>query len=165
MQAVADACASYRSDSADASYCEATAKQCFIWQGVTGNEARLRRMKHRCAVWNEALTGFIFFLPKFWQKKWRLEILSYPAILNCILNLKTQNLAVKWNSENRFTFRQKNSEYAIRKQKKIGKNGKNLSHISDISLGKFVANKRKSQIEIRFANGILCWWCLILNFI
>ena len=30
MQAVADACASYRSDSADASYCEATAEQCFI---------------------------------------------------------------------------------------------------------------------------------------
>ena len=69
---------------------------------------------------------------------------------------KTQNFAVKLNCKNRFTFHQKNSEYAIRKQKKIGKNGKNLSHISGISLGKFVANKRKSQIEIRFANGILC---------
>ena len=34
--------------------------------------------------------------------------------------------------------------------------GTTVSHISDISLGKFVANKRESQIEIRFANGILC---------
>ena len=70
-------------------------------------------------------------------KKWRLAFFRSPAILKRIFELK-------------------NSEYAIRKQKKIGKNGKNLSHISGISLGKFVANKRKSQIEIRFANGILC---------
>ena len=70
--------------------------------------------------------------------------------------LKLQNFAVKSNSENRFTCSRKNSEYAIRKQKEIGKNGKNLSYISGISLGKFVANKRKSRIEIRFINGILC---------
>ena len=45
------------------------------------------------------------------QKKWRLEFLSSPAILKRILNLKTQNFDVKSNSENRFTFRQKNSEW------------------------------------------------------
>ena len=33
-----------------------------------------------------------------------------PAILNRILSLKTQNFAVKLNSENRFTFAKKNSE-------------------------------------------------------
>ena len=49
----------------------------------------------------------------------------------------------------------KAAEYAIRKQKKIDKNGKNLSHISGISLGKFFANKRKSQIEIYLADAIL----------
>jgi hypothetical protein len=37
---------------------------------------------------------FIFEL-KNQNKKWRLEILSSPAILNCFLNLKTQNFAVK----------------------------------------------------------------------
>ena len=51
-----------------------------------------------------------FFALKSRQKKWRLAFLSSPAILNCILSLKTQNFAVKSNSENRFTFRQKNSE-------------------------------------------------------
>lgn len=40
------------------------------------------------------------------------------------LNLKTQNFAVKWISENRFNFIQKNSEWAINKQKKIDENGK-----------------------------------------
>ena len=45
------------------------------------------------------------------QKKWRLEILSSPAILNSVLSLKTQNFAVKSNSENRFTFIQKISEW------------------------------------------------------
>ena len=29
------------------------------------------------------------------QKKWRLEFLSSPAILNSVLSLKTQNFAVK----------------------------------------------------------------------
>ena len=49
------------------------------------------------------------------QKKWRLAFLSSPAILNGILSLKLQNFAVKSNSENRFTFCQKNSEYAVKK--------------------------------------------------
>ena len=40
-------------------------------------------------------------------------------------------------------------------KRKLEKNGKNLSRISDISLGKFVANKRKSQIEIYLADAIL----------
>ena len=59
-----------------------------------------------------------------WAKNWRLEFLSSPAILNRILSLNLQNFAVKLICKNRFTLRQKNSEYAIRKQKKIGKNGK-----------------------------------------
>ena len=37
-------------------------------------------------------------------KKWRLEFLSSPTILKGILNLKTQNFAVKLNCKNRFTF-------------------------------------------------------------
>ena len=37
--------------------------------------------------------------------------LSPPTILNGILSLKTQNFPVKSNSENRFNFIQKNSEY------------------------------------------------------
>ena len=37
-------------------------------------------------------------------KKWRLVFLTPPSILNCILSLKTQNFAVKSNSENRFKF-------------------------------------------------------------
>ena len=50
----------------------------------------------------------------YWKKNaknWRLEFLSSPAILNRILRLKTQNFAMKSNSENCFTFIQKNSEY------------------------------------------------------
>ena len=42
---------------------------------------------------------------------------------------KLQNFDVKSNSEKRFTFIQKNSEYAVNKQKKIIKNGKNFSLI------------------------------------
>ena len=53
--------------------------------------------------------------------------LSSPAIQNRILNLKTQNFAVKSNSENHFTLVQKNSECAAQKQKKNDENGKNLS--------------------------------------
>ena len=44
------------------------------------------------------------------QKKWRLVFLTPPSILNCFLRRKTQNFAVKSNSENRFTYSQKNSE-------------------------------------------------------
>jgi hypothetical protein len=51
----------------------------------------------------------------FLAKKWRLKILSTPTILTGFLSLKTQNFAVKSNSENRFTFSQKNSEYATNK--------------------------------------------------
>ena len=38
-------------------------------------------------------------------------IFTFSAILKGILNLKLENFAVKSNSENRFTFVQKNSEY------------------------------------------------------
>ena len=47
------------------------------------------------------------------NNKWRLAFLSLPAILKRFLRLKLQNFAVKWNSENRFTFSQKNSEYSF----------------------------------------------------
>ena len=50
------------------------------------------------------------FPPFFWQKKWRRKFLSPPAILKGFLRKKLQNLAVKSNSENHFTFIQKNSE-------------------------------------------------------
>ena len=53
---------------------------------------------------------YVFVPPFFCKKKWRLAFLSPPAILNGILSLKLQNFAVKWNSEKRFTFVQKNSE-------------------------------------------------------
>ena len=56
------------------------------------------------------LPSFHSGYPAFLQKKWRLEFLSSPAILKRFLNLKTQNFAVKSNSENRFTFSQKNSD-------------------------------------------------------
>ena len=36
--------------------------------------------------------------------------ITAPTILNGVLSLKTQNFPVKSNSENRFTFVQKNSE-------------------------------------------------------
>jgi hypothetical protein len=62
--------------------------------------------------------------------------------------LKLQNFAVKSNSENRFTFVQKHSEYTVKKQKKIDKIGKNLSFME------FIMNiSRKSaarnQISLR----------------
>ena len=38
------------------------------------------------------------------------RFLSSPAILYCVLSLKLQNFAVKWNSENHFTLVQKNSD-------------------------------------------------------
>ena len=50
-------------------------------------------------------------LLKFEQKNGGWKFLSSPTILNRILSLKTQNFAVKSNSENHFTFIQKNSEY------------------------------------------------------
>jgi len=64
------------------------------------SEVVLRTVKRRLA------SSFAIFL----QKKWRLAFFSHPAILNGILSLKTQNFAVKSNSENRFTFIQKNSK-------------------------------------------------------
>ena len=67
---------------------------CDAWSGTACHEAKP--------------DGFI--PPFFWQKKWRRKFLSSPAILNCVLSLKLQNFAVKWISENRFTFSQKNSE-------------------------------------------------------
>ena len=67
---------------------------CDAWSGTACHEAKP--------------DGFI--PPFFWQKKWRLKILSSPAILNRILSLKLQNFAMKWISEKRFTFIQKNSE-------------------------------------------------------
>ena len=45
-----------------------------------------------------------------WSKAWRLVFLTPPSILNCFLRRKTQNFAVKSNSEKRFNFVQKNSE-------------------------------------------------------
>ena len=53
-----------------------------------------------------------------------------PSNLNGILSLKIQNFAVKSISEKRFTFVQKNSECAAKKQKKIDKRGKNLSFLA-----------------------------------
>ena len=44
------------------------------------------------------------------QKNGGWKILYSPAILKRILSLKLQNFAVKWNSEKRFSFIQKNSE-------------------------------------------------------
>ena len=41
----------------------------------------------------------------------RLKIFTFSAILKRILSLKLRNFAVKWISENSFTFIQKNSEY------------------------------------------------------
>ena len=61
------------------------------------------------------------------QKNGGWKILPFPAILKGFLRLKLQNWAVKSNSEKRFTFAQKNSECAANRQKKIDKNGKNLS--------------------------------------
>ena len=67
----------------------------------------LRCMKRHCVPWSKAwrLHSAIFF-----AKKWRRAFLSSPAILKGFLSLKTQNFAVKWNSENRFNFVHKNSE-------------------------------------------------------
>ena len=58
------------------------------------------------------------------------KILFSPAILKGILSLKLENFVLKRNSENRFTFVQKHSEYTVKKQKKIDKSGKNLSFIA-----------------------------------
>ena len=50
-------------------------------------------------------------IPPFFDKKMAAGIFIFPTILNRIFRRKTQNFAVKWNSENRFTFIKKNSEY------------------------------------------------------
>ena len=75
------------------------------------------------------LPSFHSGYPAFLQKNGGLFFLTPPTILNGVLSLKTQNFDVKSNSEKRFTFIQKNSEYAVNKQKKIIKNGKNFSLI------------------------------------
>ena len=46
------------------------------------------------------------------------KFLSPPSILKCFLRLKLQNFAVKSNSENRFKFSQKNSEYTVKIKEK-----------------------------------------------
>ena len=76
------------------------------------------------------------------------EIFLLPHHSETHSSSKTQNFAVKSNSENRFTFVQKHSEYTVKKQKKIDKSGKNLSFME------FIMNiSRKSaarnQISLR----------------
>ena len=53
--------------------------------------------------------------------------ICHADILNRIFRFEKKSFAVKWNYEKHFTFIRKNSEYAVKKQKKIDKNGKNLS--------------------------------------
>ena len=74
-----------------------------------GKEEKAAPFEWSCASHGEEKT--YVFVRHFFPKKWRLEFLSSPAILNGILSLKLQYFAVKWNSENRFTLIQKNSEY------------------------------------------------------
>ena len=103
-------------------------------QATTGSDfihlrTRLRWTSKASGIWWRCEEKTLFFewscawrhsevkpcgdLRHFFQKKWRLEFLTQPAILNRVLRQKLQNLAVKWNSENRFTFVQKNSEWLI----------------------------------------------------
>ena len=80
MQAAIDACASYRSDSGDASYCGVKRNNASSgkagWKMKRGFAAwstlRLRKVWSTAgAVWSEALTGFMFFFAFFKAKKWR----------------------------------------------------------------------------------------------
>jgi hypothetical protein len=56
------------------------------WTSFRGSKATERKFKK---------AGEFIFELKNQNKKWRLEILSSSAILNCFLSLKTQNFAVK----------------------------------------------------------------------
>ena len=85
-----------------------------VWSGTACHEAHLppllKLWRDKSVHEAKPFQASCFFALKSRQKKWRLAFFSPPAILNGFLSLKTQNFAVKWNSENRFTFVQKNSE-------------------------------------------------------
>ena len=96
---------------------------------ISGSEYEKYHAGSPCAIFRNACT----FCGNFAKAGYHGQILkllygsSTHSILNRFLSLKFQNFAVKSKSENRFTFVQKNSEYATNKEKKISENGKNLS--------------------------------------
>jgi hypothetical protein len=91
---------------------------------------------------------YVFVPPFFWQKNGGWKFLSSPAILKGFLRQKLQNFAVKSNSEKRFTFVQKNSECAAKKQKKIDKRGKNLSFaICNFIDGNFISWRLDARVS------------------
>ena len=54
-----------------------------------------QNMKHRRCGMKQSLFRLHIFCLEIKAKKWRLEFFSSPTILKGILNLKTQNFAVK----------------------------------------------------------------------
>ena len=82
---------------ANASYLEWNGK-CFIaeWNGLPRrNEMKTGAASAVFALLRRAKSEKASFRHFFGAKKWRLAFLFPPAILNCILSLKTQNFAVK----------------------------------------------------------------------
>ena len=78
---------------------------------------------------------FIQAIPHFWQKKWRRAFLFPPAILNGFLSLKTQNFAVKSNSENRFKYEREYSDECYSRKYVVNSPGNSTScFISPIRL-------------------------------
>ena len=128
-------------------------KASFLWSTPVGVWSILRHCRKiwstADAVWSKAFSGFMFFCLDSRQKKWRRFFLSPPTILKRFLSLKTQNFAVKWNSENHFTFIQKNSEYRQ-------KNKKHLHWMSAIQLSGTSSRKHAKlcilQLVVRIKN-------------
>ena len=114
-------------------------KDSFLWSTPVGVWSILRHCRKiwspADAVWSKSFSGFMFFCLEIKAKKWRRAFFSPPAIVNGFLSLKTQNFAVKSNSENHFKYEREYSDECYSRKYVVNSPGNSTScFISPIRL-------------------------------